>query len=92
MDYTFCEVVCFIDGKAEGDGVGVVPGDFVFADGGFGGLAAVFGAGCCGVRWEGPFYVGGASDEGDVVEVYYLRGMAINNWVRWMGRERGEVL
>lgn len=60
---------CSVHCKPYGQDFGVVPGDFVFADGGLGSVATVFGGG--GGR-KMPFHVGGAADKGDVVEVVDL--------------------
>jgi len=69
MDEGFGKMVRFVDCEAHGDRADVVPGYFVVFYGGFFGAAAVFGGGRGG---EVPFYVRGAGDEGDVVEVVYL--------------------
>jgi hypothetical protein len=69
MDKGFCQIVVFVDGETHGDCARVVPGYFMFFYGGFLGAPAVFGGGGGG---EVPFYVRGAGDEGDVVEVVDL--------------------
>lgn len=70
-----------INRQADREDFGVVPGDFVLADDFFRGAAAVFGR-CRG--GEVPFYVGGAGDEGNVVEVDDLmdRQYLILKWLR----------
>lgn len=57
MDDAFLQVIRFINRQTEGNGLYVVPGDFVLDYGRFGCAAAVFGGGGGG---EVPFYEGGA--------------------------------
>lgn len=69
MEDTFLQVIGLVDGEPDGDRARVVPEYFVFFYGRALGAPAVLGGGGGG---EVPFYVAGAVDEGDVIEVDYL--------------------
>jgi hypothetical protein len=69
VNTAFLEVVAFVDSKSDGNRLRVVPANFMFFYRGVCCSSAVFGR-CRG--WEMPFYIGGAVDERDVIQINYL--------------------
>ena len=69
MNQAFLQAVVLIDCESNEDRADIFPGYFMFFDEGFVSSATVFGGGRGG---EVPFYIGGSTDEGNVVEVDYL--------------------